>query len=214
MCPHLPPCPDASAPDREAAHTIACHPEQGWSLLCNGVVIFEDTGELLPNGATIAPHRPTDHHSAGRLGPARNDTRERAQPAGDGNADRRRMLRQGVRFPGKDDHTRHLVRFRDAEGVPFPVDHKHASPGTAQLGVPGLARLPGRVQRERQRDHAGRADLARGPAGHPGPVRPAALHQRHGAPRRAVSRRSTPMSSAQAASCFTADPGARAPLTR
>jgi hypothetical protein len=63
MCPHLPPCPDASAPDREAAHTIASHPEQGWSLLCNGVVIFEDTGELLPNGATIAPHRPTDHQA-------------------------------------------------------------------------------------------------------------------------------------------------------
>jgi hypothetical protein len=61
MCPHTPPCPDASAPDREAAHTIASHPEQGWSLLCNGVVIFEDTGELLPDGATIAPHRPTDH---------------------------------------------------------------------------------------------------------------------------------------------------------
>ena len=60
MCPHLPPCPDASAPDREAAHTIASHPEQGWSLLCNGVVIFEDTGELLPDGASIAPHRPTD----------------------------------------------------------------------------------------------------------------------------------------------------------
>ena len=60
MCPHTPPCPDASAPDREAAHTIASHPEQGWSLLCNGIVIFEDTGELLPDGASIAPHRPTD----------------------------------------------------------------------------------------------------------------------------------------------------------
>jgi hypothetical protein len=63
MCPHLPPCPEASAPDREAAHAIVCHPEQGWSLLCNGVVIFEDTGELLPNGAMIAPHRPTDQHA-------------------------------------------------------------------------------------------------------------------------------------------------------
>jgi hypothetical protein len=29
-------------------------------LLCNGVVIFDDTGELLPDGASIAPHRPTD----------------------------------------------------------------------------------------------------------------------------------------------------------
>jgi len=60
MCPHTPPCPASSAPDREAAHTIVSHPEQGWSLLCNGVVIFEDTGELLPGGAFIPPHRPTD----------------------------------------------------------------------------------------------------------------------------------------------------------
>lgn len=58
MCQHAPACPAASAPDREAAQVIACHPGQGWSLLCNGVVIFDDTGELLPNGATIAPHRP------------------------------------------------------------------------------------------------------------------------------------------------------------
>ena len=60
MCPHTPQCPEASAPDREAAHTVVSHPEQGWSLLCNGIVIFEDTGELLPDGACIAPHRPTD----------------------------------------------------------------------------------------------------------------------------------------------------------
>ena len=60
MCPHAPPCPAPSAPDREAAHTIVSHPEQGWSLLCNGVVTFDDTGELLPGGAFIAPHRPTD----------------------------------------------------------------------------------------------------------------------------------------------------------
>jgi hypothetical protein len=60
MCPHTPPCPASSAPDREAAHTIVSHPEQGRSLLCNGVVIFEDTGELLPGGAFITPHRPTD----------------------------------------------------------------------------------------------------------------------------------------------------------
>jgi Family of unknown function (DUF5999) len=60
MCPHTPPCPDAHASDREAARTVVSHPEQGWSLLCNGVVIFEDTGELLPSGETVAPHRPTD----------------------------------------------------------------------------------------------------------------------------------------------------------
>jgi hypothetical protein len=60
MCPHTPPCPDPSGPDREAARTIISHPEQGWSLLCNGIIVFEDTGELLPDGHTIAPHRPTD----------------------------------------------------------------------------------------------------------------------------------------------------------
>jgi hypothetical protein len=43
---------------------VACHPEQGWSLLCNGVVVFEDTGELLPDGGVIDPHRPTDRTAA------------------------------------------------------------------------------------------------------------------------------------------------------
>jgi hypothetical protein len=60
MCPHQPPCPPPDAADRDAARSISSHPEQGWSLLCNGVVVFEDTGELLPNGGIIAPHRPTD----------------------------------------------------------------------------------------------------------------------------------------------------------
>jgi len=60
MCPHTPPCPAASDPDHEAARTVISHPEQGWSLLCNGIVVFEDTGELLPSGTVIAPHRPTD----------------------------------------------------------------------------------------------------------------------------------------------------------
>jgi uncharacterized protein DUF5999 len=57
VCQHFPPCPSADAVDRDAAHTIANHPEQGWSLLCNGVVLFEDTGEILPNGTAIAPRR-------------------------------------------------------------------------------------------------------------------------------------------------------------
>ncbi|CAM5498636.1 hypothetical protein F610DRAFT_04882 [Streptomyces sp. LaPpAH-199] len=58
MCQHQPPCPTADSPDREAARLTAHHPEQGWSLLCNGVLLFEDTGELLPDGQIIAPHRP------------------------------------------------------------------------------------------------------------------------------------------------------------
>jgi hypothetical protein len=71
VCPHQPPCPSADAQDREAAHTIAFHPEQGWSLLCNGVVLFEDTGGLLPDGRTVAPHRPTDSVAPARAIPAR-----------------------------------------------------------------------------------------------------------------------------------------------
>ncbi len=58
LCTHTPPCPSASSPAAEAARVVASHPEQGWSLLCNAVVIFDDTGELLPDGRAIAPHRP------------------------------------------------------------------------------------------------------------------------------------------------------------
>jgi hypothetical protein len=56
-CPHKPPCPPATAADREAARVVASHPEQGWSLLCNGLVLFEDTGDLLPDGRVVTPHR-------------------------------------------------------------------------------------------------------------------------------------------------------------
>ena len=58
MCQHQPLCPTAESADREGARLVAHHPEQGWSLLCNGVLLFEDTGELLPDGQIIAPHRP------------------------------------------------------------------------------------------------------------------------------------------------------------
>ncbi|MDF5755351.1 DUF5999 family protein [Spongiactinospora sp. TRM90649] len=57
MCQHQPTCPSAYSPDREASHVIASHPDQGWSLLCNGILLFEDTGLLLPDGSVVAPHR-------------------------------------------------------------------------------------------------------------------------------------------------------------
>ena len=66
-CTHTPACPPADAADRDAAHVVSAHPEQGWSLLCNGVVVFEDFGEILPDGhctngrhrelAMASPHR-------------------------------------------------------------------------------------------------------------------------------------------------------------
>jgi hypothetical protein len=62
MCRHLPPCPTADATDRDAACVVASHPEQGWSLLCNGVVFFDDCGELLPDGSSIGARR-SHHHS-------------------------------------------------------------------------------------------------------------------------------------------------------
>ena len=56
MCQHQPPCPGGQATDRTAARVLASHPEQGWSLLCNGVVLFDDAGELLLDGpAALLP---------------------------------------------------------------------------------------------------------------------------------------------------------------
>lgn len=45
-------------------------PEQGWTLLCNRVLLFEDTGELLPDGQIITPSRPMTAGLAGHPGGA------------------------------------------------------------------------------------------------------------------------------------------------
>lgn len=54
MCSHQSSCPSA---DSNAPHIVAAHPEQGWNLLCNGAIVFDDSGELLPDGSVVAPHR-------------------------------------------------------------------------------------------------------------------------------------------------------------
>ena len=59
MCSHRPPVP--ARPTTGTATPPApspVHPEQGWSLLCNGVIMFDDTGEILPGGQVIPPHCP------------------------------------------------------------------------------------------------------------------------------------------------------------
>jgi hypothetical protein len=61
MCPHRPPCPPADRPDRDAACTVAFHPEQGWSLLCNGLIAFDDGGLLLPDGREVPPSHRTHY---------------------------------------------------------------------------------------------------------------------------------------------------------
>ncbi|WP_367038998.1 DUF5999 family protein [Streptomyces sp. Je 1-332] len=57
MCAHQPPCPLVASPDHLAARTVSAHPEQGWSLLCNGTIVFDDTGELLPDGRVVGVAR-------------------------------------------------------------------------------------------------------------------------------------------------------------
>lgn len=66
MCPHSPPCPPATAVDRDAARVTSDHCEQGWRLLCNGVIAFDDGGDLLPDGHSITPRMPSwvTHHAA------------------------------------------------------------------------------------------------------------------------------------------------------
>ncbi|MFI6333506.1 DUF5999 family protein [Streptomyces sp. NPDC050535] len=54
MCSHQPSSPSA---DGNAQHIVAAHPEQGWNLLCDGAIVFDDTGELHPDGSVIAPRR-------------------------------------------------------------------------------------------------------------------------------------------------------------
>ena len=61
MCPHQPHAHPLTAPDRGAAHTVAFHPEQGWSLLCNEAIVFDDIGEILPDGRAVPPRHPAHH---------------------------------------------------------------------------------------------------------------------------------------------------------
>ena len=48
LCLHFPPCPAAGAPDAQAARVAVARYDQGWSLLCNGVVLLEDGTSLPP----------------------------------------------------------------------------------------------------------------------------------------------------------------------
>lgn len=55
MCDHQPPCPTARDEHRADACRRSIHADQGWALLCNGVILFEDGGVLLPTGEALAP---------------------------------------------------------------------------------------------------------------------------------------------------------------
>ncbi|MFJ8391083.1 DUF5999 family protein [Streptomyces sp. NPDC094438] len=66
-CCHNPECASAESADRETACVVVFHPEQGWALACNGVIFFEDTGELLPDGHVVPPHRGLPPGNVARL---------------------------------------------------------------------------------------------------------------------------------------------------
>ncbi|CAL9281909.1 DUF5999 family protein [Streptomyces olindensis] len=57
MLTHQPSCPTPDSVDRQDAVIVSAHPEQGWSLLSDGTIVFDDTGELLPDGRVVDPHR-------------------------------------------------------------------------------------------------------------------------------------------------------------
>jgi hypothetical protein len=43
--------------DTTTPHIVSAHPEQGWTLLCDGAIVFDDLGAVLPDGRIVAPHR-------------------------------------------------------------------------------------------------------------------------------------------------------------
>ena len=54
-CTHAPHCPQASSSGACRARVVVRHDEQGWCLLCNGVVLFDDGGAILPDGRALSP---------------------------------------------------------------------------------------------------------------------------------------------------------------
>jgi len=53
-CTHQPACPSAESSDARAACVVADHWEQGWALLCNGTLVFDDDTSLAPRVMTAA----------------------------------------------------------------------------------------------------------------------------------------------------------------
>jgi hypothetical protein len=53
-CSHETICPSADSHDARAACVVAEHWEQGWAVLCNGLIVFDDGGVLTPGVAPAA----------------------------------------------------------------------------------------------------------------------------------------------------------------
>ena len=70
MCQHQPRCPEWPAPDHLAARIVADQPGQGWSLLCNGVIEFDDGGSQHSPPRSHPPNRISS--LTGAVSPARH----------------------------------------------------------------------------------------------------------------------------------------------
>lgn len=62
-CPHTPACPDWDSPAHDMAKVVDRHPELGYERLCNDVYVWDDLGEILPNGATVPAHSNEPPHA-------------------------------------------------------------------------------------------------------------------------------------------------------
>ena len=56
MCHHMPACPDARSDACCTAHVVADRSAQGWSRLCNGIILFDDGHYLTADGADQVVH--------------------------------------------------------------------------------------------------------------------------------------------------------------
>jgi hypothetical protein len=99
MCTHDPACPAADAIDWWAARNITEHPGQGWTLLCNGAVVFDDLGALLPDGRVAAISDARVRGSAPPNRPGNNARPRRSQSLTKATRMKHQMLWAGAGHP-------------------------------------------------------------------------------------------------------------------
>jgi len=77
-CWHRPSCPSSGQTDALAAVIVAAHPEQGWYLLCNGLITFDDIG-VIAGDSVVIPRRPIPGTLTEREPPYRTPERQEGE---------------------------------------------------------------------------------------------------------------------------------------